>query len=72
MPPENLASNAEAREYVVLQFAALLNSADVSLFCATLADQEVYRGRRIIVVDNSFAECNRKNVFRGAITGMTI
>ena len=68
--PELLASNAEAQEYVVIMFSATLPSADASQYCANLDDQEVYRGRRIILVV-LVSEVSRK-YFRSSITAMTI
>ena len=50
VPPEQLASSLEAQEYVVIFFSVVQPSIDPSLYCASLADQEWYRGRRIIMV----------------------
>ena len=48
VPPEQLATNAQAQEYVVVQFNALLWT-DTPQMCLNLDDQEPFRGRRVIL-----------------------
>ena len=48
VPPDQLATNAQAQEYVILHWNAQL-SIDKPQVCLNLADQEAFRGRRVIV-----------------------
>ena len=48
VPPEQLATNAQAQEYVVVAWNAVLYT-DTPQMCLKLADQEAFRGRRVIV-----------------------
>ena len=48
VPPEQLATNAQAQEYVVVHWNGLLNT-DTPQMCLNASDQEPFRGRRVIV-----------------------
>ena len=47
--PEQLAASSEARQYFVLTLSIVL-AIDQPQFCANLTDQEIFRGRRIVMV----------------------